>query len=350
MSNPSLHEIRPTAACPYCGGRRIIRKGVRRNKYGDVQLFYCRHCKKKFTPLVNKHKSFPLRVILHAITEYNRLHTLEDAAATVSRRYGIAVSRQTLKNWLAIFREYLPVARMRGAIADAYDRNRAFLECQLLHGQVYAFKYHRAKADLIVRRGKGHAHFHPLQTFLENVPRATPHAIFRDQRARASKQKPRFDLDGVQIAPRDNAAVKNARVVLQAVANNKLRHEILQEFMLVNDSVTVAVEVPVTLTEKVLRHFRDTLGFSIPLTLERQGTLTGHIDIVQIRYGMIHILDYKPNAKKIKPIEQLTIYALALSRLTGLRLHHFKCAWFDDEHYFEFYPLHVVHKENNSWH
>jgi transposase-like protein len=39
-------------------GRRIIRKGVRRNKYGDVQLFYCRHCKKKFTPLVNKHKSF----------------------------------------------------------------------------------------------------------------------------------------------------------------------------------------------------------------------------------------------------------------------------------------------------
>jgi uncharacterized CHY-type Zn-finger protein len=27
-------------------------------EYGDVQLFYCRHCKKKFTPLVNKHKSF----------------------------------------------------------------------------------------------------------------------------------------------------------------------------------------------------------------------------------------------------------------------------------------------------
>ena len=152
----------------------------------------------------------------------------------------------------------------------------------------------------------------------------------------------------MHIAPRDNAAVKNARVVLQAVANNKLRHEILQEFMLVNDSVTVAVEVPVTLTEKDVRHFRDNLGFSIPLTLEREGTLTGHIDIVQIRYGMIHILDYKPNAKKIKPIEQLTIYALALSRLTGLRLYHFKCAWFDDEHYSEFYPLHVVYKKKTG--
>jgi transposase-like protein len=345
MAGSSLHTAKPIAACPYCGGRRIIRKGVRRNKYGKVQIFYCHYCRKKFTPLVNKHKSFPLRVILHAITEYNRLHILEEAAATVSRKYGIAVSRQNLKNWLTSFREYLPFARLRPLIAERYDRHQAFLESQLLHGLVYAFKYHRAKADLIVGRSKEHAVFHPLQTFLENVPRQTPHNLFRDQRVRASTHKPCFDLDGVQITPKDNAAVKNARVVLQAVANNKLRHEVLQEFMLVNDSVTVAVEVPVTLTEKDIRHFRDILGFTVPFNLGDQGVVTGHIDIIQIRHGMIHILDYKPNAKKIKPIEQLTIYALALSRLTNLRLYHFKCAWFDDENYFEFYPLTVVHKK-----
>ena len=38
------------------------------------------------------------------------------------------------------------------------------------------------------------------------------------------------------------------------------------------------------------------------------------------------------------------VYALALSRRTGLRLFDFVCAWFDDRHYFEFYPLHVVLK------
>jgi len=59
---------------------------------------------------------------------------------------------------------------------------------------------------------------------------------------------------------------------------------------------------------------------------------------------MIHLLDFKPNAGKEKPIEQLTWYALALSRLTGLRLYEFKCGWFDDKDYFEFYPLHVVYK------
>jgi len=55
-------------------------------------------------------------------------------------------------------------------------------------------------------------------------------------------------------------------------------------------------------------------------------------------------MDYKPNAAKEKPIEQLTWYALAMSRLTGLRLLDFKCAWFDEKDYFEFYPLHVVKK------
>ena len=72
--------------------------------------------------------------------------------------------------------------------------------------------------------------------------------------------------------------------------------------------------------------------------------LTGHIDLLQVRNGQVHILDYKPNAAKEKPLEQLTWYALALSRLTGLRLYEFKCAWFDEKDYFEFFPLHVVKK------
>jgi hypothetical protein len=33
-----------------------------------------------------------------------------------------------------------------------------------------------------------------------------------------------------------------------------------------------------------------------------------------------------------------------LSRRIGLRLFDFTCAWFDDHRYFEFHPLHVVHK------
>jgi len=38
----------------------------------------------------------------------------------------------------------------------------------------------------------------------------------------------------------------------------------------------------------------------------------------------------------------------ALSQRTGLRLYDFTCAWFDEHHYYEFYPLHVVYKRGRS--
>lgn len=68
------------------------------------------------------------------------------------------------------------------------------------------------------------------------------------------------------------------------------------------------------------------------------GSITGHIDFLQVRNGAVHILDYKPGARADKPIAQLMIYALALTKLVGLRLFDIKCAWFDEEEYCEFFP------------
>ena len=69
------------------------------------------------------------------------------------------------------------------------------------------------------------------------------------------------------------------------------------------------------------------------------GALTGHIDFLQVRNRAVHILDYKPDARTNKPIAQLTIYALALTRLVpGLGLFDIKCAWFNENCYNEFFP------------
>ena len=94
--------------------------------------------------------------------------------------------------------------------------------------------------------------------------------------------------------------------------------------MLANDSVTVATEVPIYPLPEDINHLQQRLGFQIPLQLDHP--LTGHIDFLQIRNGAVHILDYKPDASTNRPIEQLTLYALVLSRLTGLRLFDFKCS------------------------
>ena len=71
-------------------------------------------------------------------------------------------------------------------------------------------------------------------------------------------------------------------------------------------------------------------------------TITGHIDFLQIRNGAVHILDYKPDARTNRPFAQLTIYAVALTRLAGLRLFDIKCAWFNENQYCEFFPRTVL--------
>ena len=63
-----------------------------------------------------------------------------------------------------------------------------------------------------------------------------------------------------------------------------------------------------------------------------RNSITGHIEIV------VHIRDCKPDAQTNKPIAQLTIYALALSHLTGIKLFDIKCAWFNENEYCEFFP------------
>jgi ATP-dependent exoDNAse (exonuclease V) beta subunit len=77
--------------------------------------------------------------------------------------------------------------------------------------------------------------------------------------------------------------------------------------------------------------------------------ITGHIDILQIRNGLIHILDYKPDADKTEAVQQLTLYALALASRTKLALKDFKAAWFDENNYYEFFPLHAVYPKKEKF-
>jgi hypothetical protein len=321
---------------------------VRKKKHETVQVYYCQNCDKKFTPVLTKNKTYPLRAILESLNCYNSFKTLEESARIVSEKFGLSIGSQNVSNWVKGFDGFLPILRMRDYILKKYDKKDIFVEAHLFHGQVYDYIYHRAKTDCVIDEFFKHQKFKPLQRFLEIIDTECPHQLFRDSAQRASEYKNVFNLDQVKITPRPNFACKTAKLVLQTVVNNKLRHEVLQRFMLLNDSVTVATEVPILLDFKDVEHFKGMKGFVVPLELKEGEVITGHIDIVQIRNGAVHILDYKPGAKRVKPIEQLTIYALALSRLTGLKLFHFKCAWFDENDYFEFYPLHVVMKKKKK--
>jgi len=340
-SSISNHKI--LTHCPYCDGK-VIKKGKRKKKYEKIQLYYCKNCDKKITPLITKHKTYPLKIIMDSLTLYNGLNSLEETAKHITERYGITITQPIISKWLKEYQQYIPFLRMREFAVKKYSKKELIEEAKLIHQQIYNFKYHRAKLDLIINEEFRHFRFKPLQEFLELAVAECPHQLFQNTAKRASEFKNAFNLDQVKITPKNNAAVKIANFVTQAISNNKQRHEVMQNFMLSNDSVTVAAEVAVIIDADDIRHIKHELGFDVPITLKDGEYITGHIDLIQVRNGLIYIMDFKPSAAKEKPIDQLTLYALALSRLTGIRLYHMRCAWFDSKNYYEFFPLHVVYK------
>ena len=297
---------------------------------------------------------------------------------------GFSIQPSTLSNWIAETEPLCRYCQMRPYIMQKYQPKDVVLHATLAHRQLYRYRFHRGKCQLLINHEYRHRRFQPLMEFLEAVPAECPHQYFNEGE-RASETPLTFSKTAMIVRGKQNFATRLCEFVLQSVKDRKLRHEAVQKFMLANDSVTVATEVPVYMTKDDIEHMKTQLGFEIysrviarseatkqsradgiatPLAEftpsitgfgarnDQKETLpkliTGHIDILQIRNGMVHILDYKPKAEKERPIEQLTLYAMALSRLTGLRLFEFKCAWFDEKDYFEFYPLHVLHKPRRA--
>ncbi len=346
-------KVKQAKECPYCKGTKFVKAGFRIKKHEKVQLFYCKHCQKKFTSLVTQGRTYPVAVILKSLILRNRFYSPEMIVDKIYKDYGLKTSPATVNQWIKDYKLYTPFHRMWDYLALKLNKGElvhkeVVSEQKLFHQQIYDFKYHRGKTALILEDDYRNYKLRKIQDFLELIIAECPHQIFKQSQARSSEFKNLFNLDQVRIVRKENRASQMAKFVMQAVANNKLRHEKLQEFMLFCDSCTAAVEVPVLLDADDVIHFKKALNFEIPFSLKNQEMITGHIDLIQIRNGMIHILDFKPSAAKYKPIEQLTIYALALSRLTSLRLYNFKCAWFDEDDYFEFFPLHAVYKKKKK--
>ncbi|MDP2665286.1 MAG: hypothetical protein Q8P23_01370 [bacterium] len=365
QATPALGRATMTTGtvCPYCNSADFVKRGTRQKKHEVVQLYVCRNteCGRTFTAERVKGKRFPLQMILEGISYYNLGLSLEQTCGILGQKFPdvAAPTPATLSSWIEEYKPICRFERMRPYAIKLFPPAQMIEVTTMAHRQLYRFRYHRAKTLLSMEEFKNRR-FGRLKEYLEHVSSETPHQYFQDGE-RMSEIKSKFDKTDMIVKSKSNFANKTAEFVLRSVTENKDRHEALQRFMIANDSVTVATEVPVYIREEDIMHMENVLKFKIlgegglvfkgkkdglnaKASSARGRLLTGHIDIVQIRNGMVHILDYKPNASKEKPIEQLTWYALALSRLTGLRLFEFKCAWFDDKDFYEFYPLHIVKK------
>jgi transposase-like protein len=102
-------------ACPHCGSHVLTRRGTRKKKLEIVQLWRCASCKRVFTPgpAALRNKTYPPRMILAALTDYDTGYTLEEMAARLKKKTNRTVSPSTVAAWLQQYKRHCSYGRLR---------------------------------------------------------------------------------------------------------------------------------------------------------------------------------------------------------------------------------------------
>jgi len=262
-----------------------------------------------------KNKAYNSRVITNAISYYNLGNTLEESARLINRRFKVKVSKSSVHSWIKEFSDICTYRKLRPQVVKKYKGNIVFSFSFKHSGLTYNFMYHLPKMEMLC------SSYPSLIQYLRNMENRCPSDIFKEDE-RCSQLL--IDVE-IKKEGRYNKACKLAGFALKACIRNSERHNVVENFMLINDSSTIACEVPVWFWEKNLN-----IG------------VCGHIDVLQIRRGNIYVLDFKPMASREKDsrvASQLYLYASGLSFRTGIPLKKFRCAWFDETVYYEFTPM-----------
>jgi transposase-like protein len=331
--------------CPHCQSQLTVKHGKRKIKRTIVQVYKCQTCNKFFSDRKLKHKGYEAKTILRAVSIYNLGYTLEQTAKQMSKRFRQKIPLSTIQSWVKGYSDVCRFIRLREQAVKMYKPEEMIFTVSLQHNQIYKYQLHKAKL-LLQRKELPQQKFDLLKAYLEKISaKEFPHHIFTIPDEELEKRASQLNASLLKVTKfeKQNLANKLTELGLMLAKTNKERHQAVQNFMLINDSVTIATEVPVYLTSDDISYFR-AKGFTFNFESYRT-PITGHIDLLQIRNGLICILDYKPEASKVNAVNQLTIYALALASRTKLAVKDFKCAWFDEKSYFEFFPLHAVYKK-----
>ena len=343
--------------CPACDGRRIIKRGLRKNSLRHLQLYFCKDCGKYFSSLAGlKGVKYPPRVIARALCLYNLGHSQEETVRRIASEHRVKVPRRTVSDWISGYRSITTFHRLRAAAIERFPAGM-LKERRLEHQQVYEYKLHLAKLALMdqaVARDVAAK----VESYLLSIFEDFPDVLFQEDKTASLDEQPapqdksleppaavrssksHFEILPLARVEKQNLANDLAALGLLLARKTRDRHPSIQDFMLANDSSTVACEIPVYLTAEEIGYYKSK-GFFVTLP-ESKKPITGHIDVLQARNGFIHLLDYKPKAREIDPVNQLVVYALAFASRARLPVKVFKCAWFDEKDYFEFFPLQAV--------
>jgi putative transposase len=100
VESKRITPISDVNSCIYCKSTDLRKDGIRHNKHGDIQKFYCRTCKKYFSFNIGfeRMKHNP-QAITTAMQLYFSGESLRNTMKSL-RLIGVEVSHQTVYNWI----------------------------------------------------------------------------------------------------------------------------------------------------------------------------------------------------------------------------------------------------------
>jgi putative transposase len=95
-----ISPIQKLTECIYCHSTNIVKSGLRKNKSGNIQVFLCKTCHRKFSYNIGfeKMKHNP-KAITTAMQLYFSGESLRNTANSL-KLLGVKVSYQTISNWI----------------------------------------------------------------------------------------------------------------------------------------------------------------------------------------------------------------------------------------------------------
>jgi transposase-like protein len=129
----SIRRIEPVenlTECMFCGSSNIVKDGVRHNKHGDIQVFYCKSCSHYFTFNVGfeRMKHNP-QAITSAIQLYFSGESLRNTMKSL-RLLGVEVSYQTVYNWISKYVSLMKtyVDKIVPNVSDAWRADELYVK------------------------------------------------------------------------------------------------------------------------------------------------------------------------------------------------------------------------------
>jgi transposase-like protein len=303
--------------CPICKiNNQTIKSGKRKIKDEIIQTYYCKSCSKRFTNRKIKRTSYTPTHIVNAITFFNLGHTLGQTVKNMSRKYKIKIPISTLNYWVHRYNNELPFIKLRTKYN--IDPENIIRTKKLQHQQPYLFQVHSLKLNLAGKQ------FPKLKHYINLMIMNSQDNIFQNKDVlRCSELAKKIKIETPRIKQiNSNLATKLTNLGMVLAKTKKERHQVIENFFLTNDSVTIATEIPVY----ILKNEADF-----------ENDLVGHIDLIQVRNNKIHVLDYKPEVENTKTtIAQLALYSRALSMRTKIPESYFMCAYFNEDRYCQF--------------